>query len=146
MPRPGPVARLASAGPRRRPAPTRSLPWRGTTRLREPDLGDLLFIADATSERSRLLVATWGWNEDAPGGTGLRLRLTDDGPELLLPAAAPHEAALEVRLLLDDQSVRTRLALAADREQRGVRLGRDVLAGRFQVDPGADAWPDGQDE
>ena len=141
-----PVARRATDEPAHRPAPSRSLPWRGTTSLREPDLPDLLYVADVTSERSRLLVAAWEWDEDQPGGTGLRFRLADDGPELVLPAVAPHEAALDVRLVLEGESVRIRLALALGREQRGVRLGRDLLAGRFQVDPGRDAWPDTQDE
>ena len=139
---PPPVARRATEAPRRAPPPSRSLPWRGITALREPELPDLLYIADAASERSTLLVAAWEWSEAEPAGHLLRLRLADDGPEVEWRAAAPHEPAIEARLVLEGESIRTRLALALAREQRGLRLGRDVLAGRFQVDPGTDAWPD----
>lgn len=139
---PPPVARRASDGPLRRTPPSRSLPWRGITSLLEPDLPDLLYIVDVSAERSCLLVAAWAWDEDEPAGSRLRLRLADDGPELLWPASAPHEAAIEARLVLDGKGHRIRLALEVGRDQRGLRLGRDVLAGRFQVDAGTDAWPE----
>ncbi len=139
---PPPVARLADQPPRRPTPPSRSLPWRGITSLVDPELPDLLFVADALVERSQLMVAAWSWDEGEPAGSRLRVRLADDGPELVWPSVAPHEAAIEARVLLDGESHRLRLALATDRHLRGLRLGRDLLAGRFQVDSGHDAWPE----
>lgn len=125
--------------PRRRP-PAESLPWRGTVRVVEPRLPDLLFVVDVQAERSRLLVAAWDWDEQEPGNRLLRLRLADDGPGLSVPAAAPNEAAIEARLALGSGIVPVRLSLCVERGARGIRLGRDALAGRFQVDAGADEW------
>lgn len=117
----------------------RTIPWRSTADLMEPNLPSLLCVADVTATGSRLLVAAWSWVDEGTGDR-LRFRLSDDGSELEASASTPHEAALETTIRLADQELRLRLHLEAVRDQRGVVLGRDVLAGRFVVDPARDDW------
>jgi hypothetical protein len=121
--------------------PPRTLPWRGTVDVLDPELPALVCVADATSTGSRLLVAAWSWVDESAGDR-LRFRLSDDGPELDIAPSTPHEAVLETTVRILDQELRVRLHLEAVRDERGVVLGRDVLAGRFVVDPARQDWSD----
>jgi hypothetical protein len=148
----GPGRRRSSAAfslPRVRPRPglqpaLRTLPWRSTGDLQSPALPSLLCVADATATGSRLLVAAWTWADEAAGDL-LRFRVSDDGPELEATPASPHEAVIESVLKLRDLDLHVRLHLEAARDRRGIVLGRDVLAGRFVVDPSREDWSDDDD-
>lgn len=129
---------LARPQPGLLPAP-RTLPWRSTADLMDPALPALLCVADPTATGSRLLVAAWAWADEAAGDR-LRFRISDDGPEIEVAPSTPHEAVLVSTLKIADVEVRVRLHLEAVRDQRGVVLGRDVLAGRFIVDPSREDW------
>ncbi len=135
---PGFALPLATPQPLLLPTP-RTLPWRSTADLLDPPLPALLCVADPTVTGSRLLVAAWAWADEAAGDC-LRFRISDDGPELEVSPSSPHEAALESILKIRGHEVPVRLHLEAVRDQRGVVLGRDVLAGRFVVDPGSEDW------
>ena len=134
---------LSSPRPGLLPAP-RTLPWRGTADLMEPELPALLCVADPTATGSRLLVAAWCWADEATGDL-LRFRVSDDGPEIEVAPRTPHEAVLESTLKILDIELLVRLHLEAVRDQRGVVLGRDVLAGRFVIDPSREDWSEDED-
>ena len=119
-------------------SPERSIPWRCTANINEPDLVAVSCVADPTSEQSRLLVASWDWVPEAPGGTRLRFRLADDGEFIDSEAAEAHLPALDCTIQIGDDTLRGRLLLETSRDERGLRLGRDQLAGRFVVDPSVD--------
>ena len=144
---PGVSRRLVDEGftlPRARPQPAllpalRTLPWRSTADLESLELPNLLCVADPTATGSRLLVAAWAWADEAAGDL-LRFRISDDGPEIEAAPASPHEAVIESVIRLVDLDLRVRLHLEAARDQRGVVLGRDVLAGRFVVDASREDW------
>ncbi|MCP4868888.1 MAG: hypothetical protein GY898_09225 [Proteobacteria bacterium] len=144
---PPPVALLLESGEAQpiaaAPAatPAKTLPWRGTARIESPILPDQLYVADVTQEGSHLLVAAWELAEDAPGGRLLRVRLADDGAEIELEAAAPHEPSVALEVTVAGHTLSVRAALTIERGERGLRLGRDVLAGRFIVDPSTSNWP-----
>jgi len=125
------------------PAPTRAraLPWQGSASISDPELPNLLYVADVTAERSELLVAAWEWTEDEPGGRQLAFRLTDDGSEFRVLASRPHEPTIECKISIGEERLSARLMLTIERDARGLRLGRDLLAGRFTVDPGTSTWP-----
>lgn len=144
----GPPVALLMEAPEATPIPTASpvastdtLPWRGTARITNPDLPDQLYVADVTQESSHLLVAAWELVEDEPGGRLLRVRLTDDGHAIELEATAPHEPAVALEVTVEGHTLAVRAALTIERGERGLRLGRDVLAGRFTVDPSTSNWP-----
>ena len=118
-------------------AATRTLPWRTSARLLSPNLGELVCVADPACNKSRLLVACWE-PADAEGMASLSFRVTDDGSQFTAPASRGGEGVLDCELELDGKVVALRLHLETAREERGVRLGRDVLAGHFLVDPSRD--------
>ncbi len=116
---------------------TRKLPWRTSARLLSPDLGELVCVADPSAEVSRLLVAAWE-PEDSQGLASLLFRVADDGPQFKAPASRGGEGVLDCKLELEGEVVALRLQLETAREERGLRLGRDVLAGHFLIDPSKD--------
>ncbi len=119
------------------PAP-RVLPWRGAAELVSPALPDLACEADPSATTSLLLVAAWEWTDEAE--RTLRFRLSDKGEPRNWDVDVPHEPVVKttVRLLGQEHALSLRIAVAHDR--RGLVLGRDLLAGRFLVDPAADSW------
>lgn len=145
LPPPAPLAGTESE-PAARTGPRHPLPWRGRARLLGPDLPELMYVADVARERTVLLVASWAWADDEPGARRLRLRLADDGPEVEVETAAPHEAAMACEIEIEGRSLPARVAVVADRSDRGLHIGRDVLATRFVVDPSTAKWPEDDDE
>ena len=116
------------------PGPRTPLPWRAVARVAPLGLADLLCIADPCSSHSELHVADWEWVEERPGGCTIRLHLADDGPALEAETVGPHELALACTVEVADHRLQLRLQVVRSRTSRGIRLGRDVLAGRFLVD------------
>ncbi len=133
------------APPPARPAATAGaeprLPWRGTAVVQSPTLPDQLYVADVTQETTQLLVAAWELVEEEPGGRRVRVRLTDDGDAIELETTAPHEPRVALEVEVAGHVLEVRAALTVERAERGLRLGRDVLAGRFTVDPSTSNWP-----
>lgn len=127
------------APPRQLPAPedveVAPLPWRSAAELLAPMAGRLLCVADPRAPESCLLVSTWEWLEDEEH---LRFRLADDGEGVVVRAARTDEPIVAVRLRVGGQELDVELRLVAERADRGVRLGRDALSGRFLVDPARD--------
>jgi|GEM_PF-6816254 len=115
----------ASAAPTK---PRRSLPWRGVATCQAPELPSLLCTCDTTAAASTLLVAAW---EPSEAGR-VQFRLSDDGNwvDALLAPGDCVDLAIE----LDGESLTVRAALSVGAGHRGLRLGRDALAGRFLVD------------
>jgi len=118
------------------------LPWRVTANIVEPPLFDLSCLADPTAANSQLLVAHWEWVAEATEGTRLRFRLADDGPSIETDVATTLEARIRCVVRLAGQELDSELELAVSRTDRGIRLGRDLLANRFLVDANLDGWSD----
>ncbi len=137
-----PVARLLGAPPGH-PAPSgvtlQTLPWRTSAELRAPTSARLLCEADPRLAVSRLLVAAWEWVPD--GHDHVRFRLADDGADLVARVRDAGAPVLLTTLWVAGQELEAPLTLVTDREERGVVLGRDLLAGRFVVDPAREEWP-----
>jgi hypothetical protein len=115
----------------------RRLPWRTTATVCRPDLGELVCVADPSAATSQLLVAAWEWR-DPEERSELVFRVADDGPECSAPATGIGEVAVQCELELDGETVEAFLELVSAREERGLRLGRDLLGRRFLVDPSDD--------
>jgi hypothetical protein len=148
---PPPVAQLLGDEPdrpvaRAEPPRLEALPWRGTAHIVTPELPDQLYIADVTRETSQLLVAAWELVEDEPGGRLVQVRLADDSGPIELETTAPHEPLVVLEVEIGRTSLTVRAALTVERGERGLRLGRDVLAGRFTVDPSTSNWPKPSEE
>ncbi|MCO4769649.1 MAG: hypothetical protein KDA24_06420 [Deltaproteobacteria bacterium] len=120
------------------PATIEPLPWRTPAELRVPTVARVLCEADARLARSRLLVAAWEWLED--DDEHVRFRLADDGEDVVVRVVSPGEAVVAAAFRVAHRDLSGELELVTDRDARGVRLGRDLLAGRFLVDPAHDAW------
>jgi hypothetical protein len=105
--------------------------------VRRPALGELVCVADPSAATSQLLVAAWEWR-DGEERNELVFRVADDGPECSAPAAGVGEATVQCELELDGETVEAVLELVSAREERGLRLGRDLLGRRFLVDPSSD--------
>lgn len=118
-------------------APPRKIPWRSQGRVLRPDLGPTLIVADSCSERSSLCVAAFGWR----GARWLWIRMTDDGPEIAVPAAN-DEPEIELCVRAGERVLEGVVRLVVVVGERGVRLGRDQLAGRFVIDPARETWED----
>ena len=115
----------------------RKLPWRTSARLLSPDLGKQICVADPSAPISRLLVAAWE-PIDSQGLASISFRVADDGPQFNAPASRGGDGVLDCELELEGEVIALRLQLEAAREERGLRLGRDVLAGDFLVDSSRD--------
>ncbi|HCP47830.1 MAG TPA: hypothetical protein DIU15_17450 [Deltaproteobacteria bacterium] len=121
---------------------TSRLPWRVTANIVEPPLFDLSCLADPTTASSQLLVAHWEWVRESPEGTRLRFRLADDGPSIETESSAPMEPNIQCVIRLGGLELDSQLELSVSRTDRGIRLGRDLLANRFLVDASLDGWTD----
>jgi hypothetical protein len=121
------------------------LPWRTTATLLEPSQPRLLCVSDPTAAQSFLLVSSWEWVE-AEGSPRLRFRLADDGDSIEFPSRSDDEPILEARIRVTQKDFNATLILVTGREERGLRLGRDVLARRFLIDSERDEPASDHDE
>ncbi len=120
------------------PAP-RSIPWRLPAEILEPVAGRVVVIASPRLRGSRLLVSDWGWADEQQ--ELVRFRLADDGGDTVTRVENPGKPVIALRLHIAGIDIAAEVTLMIDRAERGLLLGRDVLAGRFLVDAGREDWP-----
>lgn len=120
------------------PSPPRLIPWRLQARHLRPDLGRRLVVANPASAETTLAVAAFGWKS----AEALWLRLDDDSAEIVVPAIGSTDARMEFTLRIADRVIDGSARLVASQGERGFFLGRDVLAGRFTVDPARELEPE----
>ncbi|MBJ95164.1 MAG: hypothetical protein CMP23_11930 [Rickettsiales bacterium] len=113
------------------------LAWRGIARVLSPELGSVVYVADPSRAESRLLVASW---EPSAGETltSIGIRLADDGALHEAPASRTGNDLVEAQIELGGKTLALHLKLEVGRDERGLRLGRDILAGAFLIDPAGD--------
>jgi len=119
----------------RRPLVPRVLPWRSLVTPLAPEMGRTLLTTDPTRDRSALLVSTWSWLETSDEPL-LHFRLADDAAAVTARSEAPDQPLVRCTLTLGSGPVEVALDVETARDGVGIVLGRDVLAGRFLVDPG----------
>ena len=117
----------------------RSIPWRLPADVMEPVAGRIVVMAAPRLEQSRLLVAHWEWVDEQQ--EHVRFRLADDGADTVNRVSHLGQPIVNLRLRLAGVDVVVDVALATDRSERGLLLGRDVLADRFLVDASREDWP-----
>ncbi len=130
---------LPVSNPRRSTPAPRSIPWRLPADVVEPVAGRIVVMAAPRLEQSRLLVAHWEWVDEQQ--EHVRLRLADDGADTVNRVAHLGQPVVRLRLRLAGVDVVVDVTLATDRSERGLLLGRDVLADRFLVDASREDWP-----
>ena len=118
--------------------PPMPLPWRSAAEMRSPTAARLLCEANPRSPRTVLQVAAWEWLED--DDEHVRFRLADDGEDVIARVEEPGVAELPAAFRVAGQELLATVGLVVDRAGRGLVLGRDLLAGRFVVDPATDDW------
>ncbi len=118
--------------------PPMPLPWRSAAEMRSPTVARLLCEADPRSPRTVLQVAAWTWLED--DDEHVRFRLADDGEDVVARVKEPGVAELPAAFRVAGQDLLATVGLVINRAGRGLVLGRDLLAGRFVVDPANDDW------
>jgi len=121
-----------------RRGPVVALPWRTSAEMRAPTAARLLCEADARTMGSLLRVATWTWVDGSDDHVSFRL--ADDGEDIAVRVLVPGVPVFEAELRVAGRELAARLELVVDRDARGLVLGRDLLVGRFVIDPAQQDW------
>lgn len=138
-PPPASTLLLPITPPRRSTPAPRTIPWRLPADVAEPVAGRIVVMAAPHLEASRLLVAHWDWADEQH--EHVRFRLADDGADTVTLVSHTGQPIVSLRLRLAGVDVVADVTLVIDRGERGLLLGRDVLADRFLVDASREDWP-----